>query len=437
MTATLPEPVTKVKKKSSKKALRSKELIQSSSWALYKHPNKQIPTTDESIPSEPLTKQYSLNAEPASFIISGGGISVTKFNLQAVEVGAISKIDLKSPFEQLASKIDQRFALKLGFLQPSTTATQLELFASHSIGALLAHAIASKNPINVASKIEAIAKDQSDSLSRMVERIVAASHRRLLETVKSSVAASALKAREVQAIALQSDDAKQFSTLLDDLKSGIELPSSEAVDAVLEIQCLPIPEFLKHETISALVDFIRNHRATNSQKVLIAVGAAIRKVLLNLPMSDIGFATELIKSEGSLAVPIGVELEVAKMVVQRVVEAPSIRALQFPELADAMLCIAKLYSSAKLVNREFYNATALNSVLSCLLMQHSESKSFSSQILRDSPSWFSRLCSNRLKRIRTELLTKNDSNAQDLVKHLTSLPFFEDGEQKSQEGSGS
>ena len=143
-----------------------------------------------------------------------------------------------------------------------------------------------------------------------------------------------------------------------------------------------------------------------------------------MPSSDIGIAVELMKSEGSLAVPIGVELEVAKMVVQRVVEDSSIDASRFPELAEAMLSNARLYSTARMINREFYNATALNSVLACLLMQHSESQSLCIQILQDSPSWFSRLCSNRLNRIRSELASQDDSKSRRLVQHLNSLSLL-------------
>jgi len=237
-------------------------------------------------------------------------------------------------------------------------------------------------------------------------------------------------------IAADEQQSSSFESLLAQMRGGLNEPSDEAVDAVLKIQCTPIPNDNLSEAIELLVDFIKKHRSTNSQKILIAVGAAIRKVLLNLPSSDVEIAVDLIKSEGSLAVPIGVELEVAKMVVQRVVEDPSINALQFPELADAMLGNARLYSTAKMVNREFYNATALNSVLACLLMQHADSQSLCTEVVKCSPSWFSRLCSNRLKRIRTELMAKNDSNTQELVKHLTSLTLLADGDQKSLGGTG-
>ena len=216
---------------------------------------------------------------------------------------------------------------------------------------------------------------------------------------------------------------REFNQLLTLLRDGLDEASEQAVDAIIEIQSTAIPDYKLIETIGLLVDFIKKHRCTSSQKVLIAVGAAIRKVLLNLPSSDIGIAADLLKSEGSLAVPIEVELEVTKLVVQRVAENPSINASHFPSLADAMLSNAMLYSTAKMVNREFYNATALNSVLACLLMQHSESHSLCNQLLQDSPSWFSRLCSNRLKRIRSELASRKDLLSSRLVTHLDSLPL--------------
>ena len=264
--------------------------------------------------------------------------------------------------------------------------------------------------------------------------------RKAFSTVRSQSSSRkvrTLRSRLRQLVPDAPPQASRFESLLESLRSGLDTPTREAIDAVLEIQITPIPEGDLEETIQLLVSFIKKYRGTNSQKLLIAVGAAIRKVLLNLPAVDLGLAVDLMKSEGSLTVPIGVELEVAKMVVQRVVEDPSVKASDFPQLADALYCNAKIYSTAQMVNRELYNATALNSVLACLLMQHPGSQSLSSQIFRDSPTWFSKLCSNRLKRICTKLLTKKDSNSQDLVNHLNSLLFLADGDQKSQGRSGS
>lgn len=280
-----------------------------------------------------------------------------------------------------------------------------------------------------------------DSAGRKIKAAqVRTSWRRALRTGSSRTSdrkMQSLRNRLGQLVPETSQQANHFESLLESLRFGLDTPTDQAIDAVLEIQITPIPDGDLEETIQLLMSFIKKHRGTNSQKLLITVGAAIRKVLLNLPAVDLGLAVDLMKSEGSLTVPIGVELEVAKMVVQRAIEDPSVNASAFPHLADALYCNAKLYSTAQMVNREFYNATALNSVLACLLMRHPESQSLSSQIFRDSPTWFLKLCSNRLKRICTELLAKKDSSAQDLVHHLNSLPFLADCDQKSQGGSGS
>jgi hypothetical protein len=218
-------------------------------------------------------------------------------------------------------------------------------------------------------------------------------------------------------------------TLLTKLRSGLESANDEAVNAVLAIQSLPLAPERVDEAIQLLVGFIRRHRNSKSQRVLVAVGAAIRKVLLNLPQNQIGFSAELLKVEGSLDVPIEVELEVAKMVVQRVTDDPSINATTFPELANAMFENAWQYSSAKMVNRDFYNAVAINSVVASLLMQHPESNSLVDHLRKDSTSWFRRLCRTRLTRAREALDRRADSLGRQLADKLKSLiePLGADG----------
>lgn len=402
MTANLLEHETKIKKKISKKR-RPEGLIQPSGWGLNGYQTKQTQTTDESIHSQPLSKPYILNAETASFNIAGTEVSSTHLHQPTIQVDSFLVIGPKPPFEQTASKIDQSFSLKHKVLEKSKVATQPESCAFHSMWASLSQESATKKLMGFSSKIKAILKGQSDSLRRLSERIVADSHQRLNEKIKTSVDAATLKAREIQTIALQSDDAKQFSAFLDDLKVGIESPSSEAVDAVLEIQCLPIPEALKNETLLNLVEFIKKHRATNSQKILIAVGSAIRKVLLNIGDEDLSLAVELMKTTGSLEVPIEVELEVAKMVVHRFRYAPHTSTEGLDELAALLLENAKIYSRANLVNREYYGATALNSVLSIVLTRHKEATELIHHIESNSPGWFVDLVKSRLRRMAKEI----------------------------------
>ena len=413
MTATLPERPPKRRKKRS----RLHSITEHESRSAKKIWQHGVMRRTESFQSEeqisierPIARHCRLNMELGAYCVTELNTSIKDASLQNVNFNWLSKIHVKLSPDQLTPDLP---SISLSKVLEKTRAMEISALKKRQI------------------------EDQKGALDRLLKGIVSETRNRLIASIRRTVAEYQKKAKEIRDASLnKSDDSKSFALFLSDLEEGLESPTLAAVDAVLQIQCLPIPEVLHRETLFALVEFIKKHRGTNSQKILIAVGAAIRKVLLNLPSSDVEIAVDLIKSEGSLAVPIGVELEVAKMVVQRVVEDPSINALQFPELADAMLGNARLYSTAKMVNREFYNATALNSVLACLLMQHADSQSLCTEVVKCSPSWFSRLCSNRLKRIRTELMAKNDSNTQELVKHLTSLTLLADGDQKSLGGTG-
>lgn len=399
-----------------------------------------IRDAEEAIPIEQiLPSEYAFSIEYSSFGDDDGQKFVAHGKWAPLNFSAIATKTTESRLDHVALKANFPARQNEGSLNDGLIRKPDSVYSAlgKSFQSLQEKLKPINNGFSIANRSEQMSKERQASLTLIIERITAEVQSRRLALIRSFLAETIPKLREKEFEVLKSEASTTFATFLEVLQNGNERPLEQTVDAVLEIQCMPIPEVLKNETLGALVDFIRNHRATNSQKILIAVGAAIRKVLLNLPASDIGLAAELMKSEGSLAVPIGVELEIAKMVVQRIIEDPSINASLLPELADALLSNARLYSTPKMVNREFYNATALNSVLACVLMRSPESQLLSNQILNDSPSWFSRLCSNRLKRIRNELLAKKDSMSLDLVNHLNSLPFLADSNQKHQVGSGS
>ena len=156
-------------------------------------------------------------------------------------------------------------------------------------------------------------------------------------------------------------------------------------------------------------------------KVRIAVGAAIRKVLLNVSDEQLGLGAELMKSAGSLEVPIEVELEVAKMVVHRFRYAPKTTTSGLSELASLLLGKARVYSKTNLVNRDCYNATALNSVLAIVLMRHEEAETLINHIGSISPQWFVDLVKNRLRRMATEIENENLPEAAELVALMKAL----------------
>jgi hypothetical protein len=214
-----------------------------------------------------------------------------------------------------------------------------------------------------------------------------------------------------------------FRRLLKTLKEGMDIPSAEVRDAVLDIQVTAIPEGLKSETISVLADFVRLHRSSNVRNVIIAVGAAIRKLMLNLPDDDFALATLIMKPSDNLEVPIEVELEVAKMVVHRFRHAPSTTKQNACELAGLLLDIAMTYSRPSLVNRDRYGAVALNSVLAIVLMMHEKTGLVIAHINTVSPRWFVDLVKNRLRRMAKEMAHEKRLGAENVTAFILESVF--------------
>lgn len=214
---------------------------------------------------------------------------------------------------------------------------------------------------------------------------------------------------------------RELIDLLAAVQAGLDNATNDAVDAIIEIQSTPIPADKLSGAIDLLVEFIKKHRGTNSQNVVVAVGAAIRKVLLNVSDEQLGLGEELMKSAGNLEVPIEVELEVAKMVVHRFRYAPNTSTVGLSELASLLLENARVYSKTNLVNRDCYNATALNSVLAIVLMRHEEAAALINHIESISPQWFVDLVKNRLRRMATEIENENLPKVAELVALMKAL----------------
>lgn len=394
MTATLPERPPKRRKMKSRHLFititKHENRAGTKLWQYTVRRQREQFQSEEPIAIErPMVRDYRISAESSSYSINGLNVSTENSKPLEVDCDWISKSHIKPFFDQLTLKMADILIRK-----------QTEKTRSMDVSAL----------------IKMRSDEQRGSLDRLLKRIVSENHNQFLTIIRTTVAEYQKKAAEIREAALNnSDDAKSFSLLLSDLEEGQELPSLAAVDAVLRIQCLPIPELLNHETLCALVEFIRKHRSTSSPKVLIAVGAAIRKVLLNIGDEQLGLAAELMKSSGSLEVPIGVELEVAKMVVHRFRYAPNTSSAGLSDLAEMLLANARVYSKANLVNREYYGATALNSVLAIVLMRHQEASALIHHIESNSPGWFVDLVKSRLRRIAKEIENEKLEDAIALV----------------------
>jgi hypothetical protein len=336
----------------------------------------------------------------------------------------IPKIDLVSPYlekiQELQRLQEGRFEqLRVFSTEPFkalATATNFERYFTSAFSDIT-------RSISAVDKFHEVFVRQQEQNRLVFARLLALSSQVLIESVRKQLLIVEQNAAEVKI---------PFNALLQDLRNGLGSANATAIDAVLQIQTQPIPSDSSIETTQLLVSFIEKHRNTNSQKVLIAVGAAIRKVLLNIADEQLGLAAELMKSAGSLEVPIEVELEVAKMVVHRFRYAPNTSTEGLSDLADLLLDNAKDYSKAKLVNREYYGATALNSVLSIVLMRHKEASALIEHIEAVSADWFVELVKNRLRRIAKEIEKERLEGSVDVVELMRTLATKAVGKRSAQ-----
>lgn len=242
----------------------------------------------------------------------------------------------------------------------------------------------------------------SNALSEMLE----AQRKAIQEAVRTELLSYEASLTEEQ---------RDFRHLLNLVREDLDIPSEESLNAVLQIQTTTIPAEMRTEAIWTLAEFVRKHRSSNLQNVVVAVGAAIRKVLLNVSDDDLELATELMKPAGNLEIPVEVDLEVAKMVVHRFRYSPSTPTTNLKELVAILLDNALTYCKPNLVNRDFYGAAALNSALSVVLMRHEKVPTMIDHIEAVSPAWFIDLVKSRLRRMAKEMAYEKLEGSEELV----------------------
>jgi hypothetical protein len=138
---------------------------------------------------------------------------------------------------------------------------------------------------------------------------------------------------------------------------------------IIDAEGVSFSDDAKPQLCSALLGYIERRRDSQSPDDLIAVGAAIRKLVASIPSDDIQLLAPLMEAGHLAPLPLELELEIAKMVVWKLSLAPPSRPGAMPELAVALLELAQLYLNDRLLPRKGYAATALNAVLALLLMR--------------------------------------------------------------------
>lgn len=166
-----------------------------------------------------------------------------------------------------------------------------------------------------------------------------------------------------------------------------------ACDAVCYIQCLDISEH-KEQVVKSLLNFINKHHDTTNNEIQIAVGAAVRKVVLNSDKSNFNETVLKLLSYDSKNEIIC--LETCKCIINMGLEL------------DNNVCYLLASKFDDYINSQRY-ATILNIAL-VLILNNCEEKwgtatksrndEYISNMRKVLPEWLNKLIDNRLKRLK-------------------------------------
>lgn len=170
---------------------------------------------------------------------------------------------------------------------------------------------------------------------------------------------------------------------------------------IIDVESVSFSDDQKAQLCSAMRAFIDQHRDSQNLDDLVAVAAAVRKLIASIAPGDLGILASLLDPGHRAPVALEIEIEITKMVAWRLSLAPP-QPGSMRELAERLLDLARLYLHDRLLPRKGYAATALNAVVALVLLRYHVDEIIATlQCLR--LNWFKQLVVRRLASLQNEL----------------------------------
>ena len=188
--------------------------------------------------------------------------------------------------------------------------------------------------------------------------------------------------------------------LVERLESG-DVSLYQKAQAALLAETIPFRAELSSRLLNGLFKFANEHRFSENEQTLVAVGAAIRKFAMNMPCKMLEqFAMLFVPSE-TQTVSCHIELELAKGASWRLAMLPESECKQAFQLEYRLTELATDYLSTRLLLQENYAAIALNALLAVVLLNGEKQQELITRIgsLRAGQhhmTWFRELFADRL-----------------------------------------
>lgn len=191
---------------------------------------------------------------------------------------------------------------------------------------------------------------------------------------------------------------------------------------VIEAEAISFEPGQTEELNSLLRAFIEEHRDSDDPQDIVAVGSAIRKYVATTPFDDMPSIAKLLDAGHKAQVPLGLELEICKMVFRKLAANPRAEKHQLPELESRLTDVLAAYANDRLLSREKYGATAMNAVLALVLLNGDKIPSITGQLRTLKATWFRQLVARQAIKTKDALSRRfHDGKAAISVTNLEKL----------------
>ena len=192
----------------------------------------------------------------------------------------------------------------------------------------------------------------------------------------------------------------------------------ELFDAVLFAEIAKFDESRTQELLTRLFAFVNEYRLSQDEDVMTVVGAAVRKLAMNLQDPQIEQYADLFLPTSTDTLPCEIELELAKAIVWRLVAAPASLSRQCPKLVSRLTELASDYLKPRLILQKNYASVAIQAALGVLLLNGHHAGSILQSVKNLGIGWFTHLFQRRLERLRRQLMESADATSTAIATNL-------------------
>ena len=202
-----------------------------------------------------------------------------------------------------------------------------------------------------------------------------------------------------------------------------QISPTERCHLVLQCETVGFSDDEKPLLCRLLTQFVDDFRDSQNVQELVAVSAAVRKLVFNVPADDLEAIGSVLSPGHRAGVSEDVELEASKSVIRRLaangLESTPVR--PDGKLVESLEGLVRDYLRDRLLHRDKYGAIAINSLLALTLSGSNSLSEFLGTLQGLRSGWFKTLVARRAGRIVSDLQQRFGNSEQVAVSRLKAL----------------